>query len=128
MYALCLPSQTASEWHSQVFEMSTFPLNIPLLPSPHQPSPKTANTTLCIQAATTGLQHHCFPPLPRVWVTKGTLLSEFSRGPESKPLILIHAVTPHVPHFLKDLLVADQAEETGLLTLVNHMKAQSKQA
>lgn len=61
-------------------------------------------------------------------MTKGTLLSEFSRGPESKLLILIHAVAPHVPQFLKDLLVADQAEETGLLTLVNHMKAQGKQA
>lgn len=61
-------------------------------------------------------------------MTKGTLLSEFTRGPESNLLILIHAVVPHVPPFLRDLLVADQAEETGLLTLVNHMKALHKQA
>lgn len=60
-------------------------------------------------------------------MTKGTLLLEFSRGPESNLLILIHAIVPHVPQFLRDLLVADQAEETGLLTLVNHMKALHKQ-
>lgn len=57
-----------------------------------------------------------------------TLLSEFSRGPESKLLILIHAAAPHVPQFLRICFVADQAEETGLLTLINRMKARSKQA
>lgn len=91
VYVLCLPSQTTSEWHSQVFKISTFPRHLSLLPLSSLPR----------RQQTLGCSIIVFHHSPRVWATKGTLLLEFSRGPESNILILIHAAVPHVPQFLR---------------------------
>lgn len=117
-----------SQWHSQVFKMSTFPLKIPLLPSPRQPAPKPAHPTLCIPAATTGLQHHCFLPLPQGMGDKSNTSFRVQQRSWKQAVNPNPRCSSPCASVSEDLLAADQAEETGLLTLVNHMKTQSKQA
>lgn len=90
-------------------------LNPPLHPFLHLLPPKTTYTIPCIQQPC-----HCFHSAHGVKITLllGPLLNS-----EGNLLILIHTVLPHMPPFLSNFLAADQAEETRLLTLLNHMKA-----
>lgn len=87
--------------------------------SPRQPAPKTANT---------GLQHHCFPPLSQGMGDKRNTSFRVQQRSWKQYINPNPCCSSPCASVSEDLLVADQAEETGLLTQVNHMKAQSKQA
>lgn len=110
----CTPSISRSPAY-----IHTLSLNTPLL---HSSTPVRIHHPLH-PAARTGLQH----PRHRAKVTKEHFC-EFGSSPESNLLSLIPAAAPPEPPFQRDLPAIDEAEETGLLTLLNHTTALHKQA